>query len=345
MVFDLSGGIDPSKELVLAERPQIANFRDAVNVWIESSNYQVAMRIGVEAVTEEWDAHDTWLDIAFSNGRVLSRRGNNPTHPALDETGQPTIRGAGPMKFQCIKPFERWTVSFNGTASETSAENLIWQKSPADARDVDVEFSLDMSMAAPPWIPGSLRKEAAEAMGGKQGDYMSPRYEQLFRVTGTLKVEDQLIDLSGCGLRIRRQGVRELQGFWGHCWQSAVFPSGKAFGYCIYPPRSPDDNNYNEGFIFDGNKRLAAKAVQVPWLRKLVVSGEDVPFVLETEDGKQFAISGTTFINTRSLGHASLPADFPIVQQAHAKYIWDGEETSGMIERSSLPDLVSFPDQ
>ena len=66
-----------------------------------------------------------------------------------------------------------------------------------------------------------------------------PRYEQLFRATGSVTVGDDAHEFTGSGLRIRRQGVRKLAGFWGHCWQSALFPSGRAFGYIAYPPR-PD---------------------------------------------------------------------------------------------------------
>ena len=52
------------------------------------------------------------------------------------------------------------------------------------------------------------------------------------------------------GLRIRRQGVRRLEGFWGHCWQSALFPSGRAFGYIAYPPRPDGQPTFNEGYLY-----------------------------------------------------------------------------------------------
>ena len=59
---------------------------------------------------------------------------------------------------------------------------------------------------------------------------------------------------TGSGLRIRRQGVRRLDGFWGHCWQSALFPSGKAFGYIAYPPRPDGEPTFNEGYVYLGDK-------------------------------------------------------------------------------------------
>jgi hypothetical protein len=340
---DLTGGLGVDQEFVLPQRPRTAGMRDAVNIWLATDDYRMGMRVGVEAVAEQWDAHDIWLDIAFADGRVLSLRESGDVHNPLDDSGRPTIRGAGPVRFQCITPFELWTVSYVGMAAETTAQDLVRGDVAATPTMTEVEFHIELSMAVPPWVPGSLLPEARKALQGKQGEFMSPRYEQLFHAEGWYRAGVHHEDFKANGLRIRRQGVRQFQGFQGHCWQSAVFPSGKAFGFNIYPPAADGEPAYNEGFVFDGQQVIPARAVEVPWLRKLQTAGDDVSFVLETVNGQRIAIQGETFINTRSRGHAVLPADFPIVQQAHARYRWDGEETSGMIERSSLPDLVTIP--
>ena len=73
-----------------------------------------------------------------------------------------------------------------------------------------------------------------------EGDLMGgPRYEQLFRATGTVTIGGDEHPIHRQWAADPPQGVRKLAGFWGHSWQSAVFPSGKAFGYIAYPPR-PD---------------------------------------------------------------------------------------------------------
>jgi len=344
MTTDLTGGLPVEREYVLAERPEQDDIRDAVNVWLEEESGRFGMRIGIEALSQEWDAHDIWLDIAFPDGRTLSRRGNGPTHSAIAADGKPRIRGAGPLRFECVEPFKLWTVSFKGEAAEITAEGLITNPAPEERVMRDIEFDIEMTMAVPPWVPGSLLTEAGAVLsGGEQGEFMSPRYEQLFRARGELRVGDERFSFKGQGLRIRRQGFRKFDGFWGHCWQSCLFPSGKAFGFNIYPPRSDGKPNYAEGYIFEGDGTLVpALPIDVPWLVKLRTGGDDVPLELETVDGRRVHIEGTSFANLRSRGSVVLPPDFPIVQQAHVHYRWGDEEATGMMERSSLPSKMEL---
>jgi hypothetical protein len=343
MTIDLSGGIDVQREYVYAQCPEIAQTRDAVNVWLENNDAKFGMRIGIEALAPKWDTHEFWLDIAFADGRVISGRDFGKTHPAIGPEGLATIRAAGPLQFRCVEPFRTWTTSFKDRVAQITAEDLINLSIPDAPALMDVEFDIEMTMVALPFVPGSLTAEGGKALNSSiQGDYMSPRYEQLFRARGALRVGNEHFDVNANGLRIRRQGVRKFEGFWGHCWQSAVFPSGRAFGYCAYPPRADGEPSYNEGFIIDHDGiRKPARAVQIPWLNRLVTKGDDVSFVLETAAGP-VSIQGETFVNTRSRGSAVLPADFPIVQQAHARYRWGNEETVGMVERSSPPSKMTL---
>ena len=70
--------------------------------------------------------------------------------------------------------------------------------------------------------------------------------------------------------------------------------------------------------------------------------GEDVSLVLETEEGRRVSIGGTTFVNCRSRGHSALPSTYPLFQQAHARYNWDGEEACGMVERSTFREQMEL---
>ena len=340
MAIDLSGGLPIEREYCFAEKPG-PEVRDAINVWLEEENADFAMRIGIERVAEEWNDPELWLDIAFPDGRVISGREHGASPLAIGPEGKPTILGCGPLRFRCVEAFKHWTISFGShRIRELTTQQLVEGVYPERPPMREVSFEIDFWPAVPPLISGTLSKASAVLMSGEQGSFISPRYEQLCRAKGSLTIDGERRNLSAQILRIKRQGVRKFEGFWGHCWMSALFPSGRAFGVNVFPPRADGKPSFNEGFVYDGDGVLKpARAVQAPWMRRLYTKDEDVPVALETTDGL-FAIDGKTFVNCRSLGASVLPASFPIVQQAHARYRWDGEEACGMIERSTLREQM-----
>lgn len=126
------------------------------------------MRIGVEAVGNAWDRHEFWLDVAFADGRLLSRRGDGETHSPYGADGRPTVRGTGPVRFECIEPFRKWIATYKGQAAETSAQQVIDNPDFEETCWTDLEIAVEMEMAAPPWVPGSLLPEAAAALGASR---------------------------------------------------------------------------------------------------------------------------------------------------------------------------------
>jgi hypothetical protein len=347
MAVDLTGGIDASREAVFAQRPDNPEMRDSVSFWTMDDRGEVGLpRIGVEAVSANWDNHEIQVNVAFPDGRVYRLRGSGASHPAQGPDGRPTVLGAGGLVFRCVEPFGTWTMTYDGKAVQTSSANLVAGKK--DGPLVDVAFTVEAKMAVPPWIQGALQPDAQQQLKTSiEGDLMGgPRYEQLFRASGSLTIDDgETRDFTGSGLRIRRQGVRKLAGFWGHAWQSALFPSGKAFGYIAYPPRPDGEPTFNEGYIFTGDGDLIpARAVQAPWLTRLQALGEDVSVILETADGTVH-IEGQTVFSTHDIHHNDETfsvramkqenSNFPALQQAGVRYSWDGEQSYGMLERSN----------
>jgi hypothetical protein len=352
MAIDLTGGIDTGRELMFAQRPDNPEMRDSVSFWVVDDRGEVGLpRIGIEAVAANWDAHDIQVNVAFADGRVFRQRENGPSLPVEGPDGRPTVLGAGGLAFRCIEPFRTWTMSYHGKAVQTSSSDLV--EGRKDGPLVDIGFHVEATMAVPPWVQGSLLADAENSLKtSAEGDYMGgPRYEQLFRATGSVTVDGAEHQFGGTGLRIRRQGVRKLAGFWGHSWQSALFPSGRAFGYIAYPPRPDGKPTFNEGYAFDGDGELvAARVVQAPWLTALRARGEEATLVLETASGT-VRIEGETILSTHDIYHddkmystqalkEEMPI-FPALQQAAVRYTWDGEQTFGMLERSNPLDKIS----
>jgi hypothetical protein len=238
------------------------------------------------------------------------------------------------MAFELVEPFRHWRARVDGIARQTTVDAQMNGWFPGgDGDDVPVTIELDIRSVVPPWEVGTLLEEARHVLATQdEGDLMGgPRFEQLFRATGRVSVGGEVLALDGGGLRIRRSGVRRLAAFRGHAWQSAVFPSGRAFGYITYPPRADGKPTLNEGYLFDGDgDLLAARVVQAPWLGDLCAHGEDVTIVLESARGTT-EITGETRLSTfMVLG----PLEGFALHQAIVRYTWDGETANGMMERS-----------
>ena len=97
--------------------------------------------------------------------------------------------------------------------------------------------------------------------------------------------DDEEYSFTSSGLCIRRQNIFKISEFTGHVWQSALFPSGKAFGTNNYAPRRNGKPSYSEAWIFDDKDVIPARVVQVPWLTRLAPSGDDASLVRETRRG------------------------------------------------------------
>ncbi|AEV76130.1 hypothetical protein MycrhN_5662 [Mycolicibacterium rhodesiae NBB3] len=356
MAIDLTGGIDIQRELPFARRPDNPEMRDSVSFWTFDESGTVGLpRVGIEAVASNWEQHNVQVNVAFGDGRVYRLREDGASRPVEAADGRPTVLGAGPLAFTCVEPFDVWTMTFDGRAVATSSADLVAGRK--DGPLVDLRFEVEAKMAVPPWVQGALQPEAGNQLKTSiVGDLMGgPRYEQLYRATGRVQVAGEEHSFTGSGLRIRRQGVRKLDGFWGHCWQSALFGSGRGFGYIAYPQRPDGEPAFNEGYLYLGDSAgdgdlIPATVVEAPWLSRLQPLGEDVSVVLQTAKGTE-RIEGETVVSTHDITDPSdVPPDmakllanwtFPALQQAGVRYRWNGEETIGMLERSIPKDQIT----
>lgn len=332
MAIDLTGGMDPSEDYFLGEQPDDPDFRESASVWVFDAKGQIGLpRLGIEAVAGSWDTRGLQVNLGFPDGRAAVVREAGAGRSPVDEDGVCRTFAAGGLEFRCVEPFKTLVVTYEGTAFDTTASALAMGEpsGPRATLRVDVEIT----SAALPWISGTLSRDA-EALfkDGFAGAFISPRYEQLCTARGSVRLGDEAWDFEGTALRIHRQGRRDTAGFWGHCWPSALFPSGRGFGALAFPERPDGEATYNEGFVFDGERLIPATLVDAPWLRRLQPNGEQVAVTLRTADG-DVRIEGETILSACMAGgthHEFAPA----LQQAGVRYRWEGEETIGMMERS-----------
>jgi hypothetical protein len=337
---DLTAGLDPGFEYFLGQRPAIPGMRDSATLWIMDADGALAFpRVTFDAIADDWERPWVQLNFVDRGGQTLRLWSQEPGYLAVDDAGQSAIRGAGPLRFQCVEPFRRWTMEFRGKAlRSTTAAQMAGEP---DGEPVDLAFRFEAEMAAPPWLMGGLTAEAARKM--RSGDASAlmggVRYEQLCRITGVVEVSGETHHINGTGMRVRRQGVRNMGAALGHCQHSALFPSGRGFGAIVMAPGPEGPEAFNEAFLFgrDG-RRIAARVVQAPWMRRLVENGDDASLVLDSAEGR-VRIEGRVLSSVFDHHHFEM-ADTSILHQGTARYVWDGEETIGLIERCTLRDSL-----
>lgn len=340
MPVDLSGGLDHDLELVFATQPENPDRRESVNAWIWGNDDLGLPRLGIEAVADQWDTHDVNLNMALADGRVVTCFEPGAVHDPIGEDGQPHVLGAGPLRTEVIEPFGHLRITYGGEAKLSSVTEQLKGGFPGQGDPIDVEMTIDLHPAVPPWLNGGLLDDAKHILdtqeeGGLMGHPW--RFEQLCRASGSVRIGDETFAIDGGANRIRRQGIRQLATFWGHTWQAALFPSGRAFGYITYPPRADGKPTYNEGYLFDGDGALVpARVVDPPWLRRTSTEPTEVECTLVTDDGRRETITGVTTHPTFMVMPPEVGGGMQL-QQTIVRYTWDGEETSGMLERSSLP--------
>ena len=344
MATDVTGGLSPDREFLFAEQPEHPEMRESVNCWMWNNTADFGMpRIGIEAVGDNWESHDIQVNIAFADGRVLNAFEPGKKHNPIGADGRARVLGAGSLRFELVQPYRHWRLQIDGAAIVNSVgEQVRGENSPTQAPNrVRLQLEVDIRHSVPPWEVGTLREEARVVLETQdEGALMGgPRFEQLFQAAGSMNVDGKDYQIDGGGLRVRRTGIRRLGTFRGHCWQSALFPSGRAFGLNTYPLRKDGKPTLNEGYLFDGDGALIpARVVHAPWLRRKQPWGEDVSVVLETEKGE-------TVIQGESVLSAFHPMPIGsgngfVLQQAIVKYTLDGESSHGMMERSTDVDLM-----
>jgi len=338
--LDLTGGLDPAFEYFRTERPDDPEMRDSATLWILDQGGKFALpRVTFDAIGESWGRPWVQLNLACSDGRNGRVWSQEPGGAANNASGLPAIRSAGPLRIECVEPFRRWNMDFTGTAQQSTNSSEL--TGATGTSPIALTFHAEAEMAAPPWLMGGMTPEAARQMAsGSAGALMGGlRYEQLCRITGWIEIDGARSEMDATGMRVRRQGARNMGAALGHCQHSALFPSGRAFGAIIMAPGPEGPIAFNEAFVLmpDGRK-LGASVIEAPWMTRLQQGG-DASLLLRTEEG-DVRVDGQVLLSLFDQ-HLFEMADTSVLHQGTARYTWAGEETIGLIERCTLRDRLT----
>ena len=335
------GGLAPHYDYMLAEKPGDPAMRESASVWIYEENGEFAFpRNGIEAIGANWDHHRYDCNFAFADGRALyESRFDAQSASPIGADGKPTVLGAalGPdnLTFECIEPYRRWRVRYSGEPIDTTSADIA-AGTVDESRRTSLRYEIDLVMATPAWVQDNTPEALARMTERERGDAASMglgyRMEHTCRGEGTLWIDGKERKFTAVGNRIHRQSVRPLDAFRGHCWQAAVFPDGRAFGFIAYPP-AEDGSTYNEGYIWQDGVWHSARATRIPWLTDLSPDANDTSLELESDLGLT-RIEGLGSLHTYKIGKEGELAGFAL-NQGGSRYTWDGQTAYGMIERST----------
>jgi hypothetical protein len=336
----LSGGLPLEADFMLPAppAPPFDWVREGTSFWLFEEDGAFAMpRIGVEAEPHSWEERRYAANFCFADGRVLHDIGKGPMPPVSDPAGRPAILGGGPLTFRCIEPFKRWAVGFDGLVCDTHVSQQV-ANTVDRSRRIPLRYQLELTMVVPPNVQDISPQQFFKWGKGKQRDAVSVglgwRFEQLLRGEGELEVDGVRRSFRAVGSRVKRRSVRTDGLFLrGHCWQAAVFPDGRAFGYEARPPHDDGQEPWNEGFIYQNGQMYPARARNPPWLRQTLERGDDVSVELQSSLGVT-RIDGVTELSTFRIANRDIWG--LNLQQSGARYRWDGQSAYGMIERSSV---------
>ena len=326
---DIRHGLPLESDLPIAERPDVPDMRDGVNIWFFEENGEFAVpRLAVDAVGDSWDMPGIGSNVAFPNERVLDGNGAAPAISAIDSEGRPTIRGNTALQFRCLEPFRKWHLSYDDEIVDT---NIDAQLAGTIDRSRKTRFRIeaDFALQIPVWSQ-LFADDDESAIAGWMG--RGWRYETPVRIEGTMEIDGRERAFRGTGNLVRRKSRRSTyESFPGHCWEAAIFPDGRAFGINAYPAKE-GEAQYNTGFIYKDGKYYDAKVVDTPWLTELLPAGDDCSLTIESELGLT-RIRGESLLNTFKPGYQSMGG--LSLHQGSVRYTWDDQTAIGMIERSS----------
>lgn len=338
-MLDMSGGLRPADDLPILDPAADLDAGENHAFWVFGDTGEFALlNCHVQAGGV---AGQTWPD--WSTRRVAFAFATPGERLFVDwvvehgTTADSLVVGG--WTFRCVEPFVRWTATYRGTPrATTTGENRAGVVDLSGERQL-VEADLELTMALPPWIQGAF----AEDMPGRDIGLTFigiPRYEQLYRVAGEIRVDGVAHPIAATGLRTHRYGRRTLTLMRGHSWLTALFPSGRAFGSMRFPDPAGGDL-FREAWVTGANGLVGARVLDSPWLTELDCVGETWTVTLDTPDGPA-EIHGETVAVAYSMGlgvnHA--PGSF-VLAHAMGRFEWDGEQTYGLIERSAPIEALS----
>lgn len=345
-IADYSGGsLRPEQEEVVTAMPPEPFWSENMLFTPYDPATGIGMWLHLGTVPNEWEMWEDRVILTLPGDEgVLSMW-------AYHRTPSEQRPGGSNLFFRCIEPFRRWTVRFDGFAQHVSNAGMAQGLERSVGRRRRLLIELDIDHVTPAWnvaaaAHGARGRGAMESQG-----WAKEHYEQLYRATGRVRVDDTDYRYDGIGWRDHSRGPRGGGGgapWGGHSTSGSVWPSGRAVIFTRL--WSTDGAITLEGAQIteaDGTS-YEAEVIEAPRLTDLVLRGERVEARLRSPRGDhQLAMTCETSMYLSMQNQIAVGVD---LSGPGLMYVinfgaveWDGETGHFYLERSdplSLPPIV-----
>jgi hypothetical protein len=344
-------GDQPQDDYPLERQPGgDRTFGENFAFWMFDEAGRVFLNSHLNSVDSFWSLRRETLSVCLPGGRALVEM-NEGARTTAD-----TVGSAG-LTMRCVEPFKRWRLEYAGTMRETTQAGLAAGPLPdGEGRRVLLDWDADVVCDSPLFVQGGSAESrramestaAARFLGGN-------RYEQLFRAEVRFRIQgEDEIRFTATGTRTHRRGPRNVTGYAGHDWQSALFPSGDGFHFMRFA--KPDGSlEWDEAYLLKDGRILPAEVLSDTWLSSRAVAGEEAQIRLRTELGETRIGSevlggifrpmnpspGNPFVQkygvfARRFGFHGEPDGMLAMFQAWERCTMNGESANGLSERSAF---------
>jgi hypothetical protein len=143
---------------------------------------------------------------------------------------------AGGTRFEVIEPTERLRTSYGGSPVALAEPREMTDPRRAFTSNPRVATRIDLEHAAVGPIYGSAHDEA-ESDASHEEQFAKAHYEQHMRVTGSVEIDGERVEITGHGLRDHSWGPRSWQAIEGYEWLTMNF--GDDLGAMVSVIRRP----------------------------------------------------------------------------------------------------------
>jgi len=336
---DLSSGLPAHSEQVLAVRPDIPAWTENLlfTPYDPTANLGMWLHLG----TMHWD-WELWEDRALvalpGDEGALSMWAYHRTESARRPAG-------ANLRFECLEPFKRWQVTFDGVCLRTPYDEMRSGR-VRDGEKIPLKLDLMMEMATPVWDAHTAAQGDTGRGSMDSQQWANDHYEQLYTTRGTVRWGDRPeVAFDGAGWRDHSRGPRggAMANWGGHVIAGCLFrDSGRAFGLSRY--WAPDGSITLEGgYVVEDGTLEHTRVSDIPPFDDLLRGGEKLPFTFE-RGNRRLELEGTTSTGLWTTFSKDMPYGASDAGTAYAlnwgSCDWDGERGVLYIERSDLSSAM-----